>query len=170
MATKAWNNITRSVAPKSLFESAKAVISAAVSFNQGDLISLNGGVLTAYTTETTAVNLLGVARQTVVSGVVKSPYSGTAVDASVALEDLVGPVYGVIAKFKVKTSDSLTPGCLLYLAGTDAQTLTVTDPGTHDHMGIYQGAAATAAATERYEVLVGARYGASVAGVTAIVY
>lgn len=153
----AINNIVRSVAPKSKFESCIAVLSTAVNYNQGDLIAFDTSakVLTVATTANVA-SLLGVARQTVINGVTKSPYT-TAVDASQAIEDVGGPVYGVVAFFNGKVGDAFTPGCAVYLTA-DPQTLTVTDPGSNDSVGIYQGRAATGAAGATIDVLVGSRY------------
>ena len=155
------NNIVRSVAPKSIFESAKAVVTSAVTFNQGDLIAFDtvNYRLKAVTADTDAPNFLGVARQTIVSGVVKSPYQGTAVDAAAAIDDITGPVYGVVASLILKTGDAFTPGCKVYLTA-DAQTVTVTDPGTHDPIGVYQGKnVASATAGQKGEILVGSRFG-----------
>jgi hypothetical protein len=158
MATTPVNNIVREVAPKSIFESAIPVLSTAVNYNQGDLIAFDTSakVLVTATTANSA-NFLGVARQTVVSGLIKSPYQGTAVDASQGISDMAGPVYGVVAFFNGKVGDSFTPGCAVYLT-SDAQTVTVTDPGSNDHIGIYQGRALTGAAGVTVDVLVGARY------------
>lgn len=158
MATTAVNNIVRSVAPKSKFESALPVLSTAVTYNQGDLIAFDttNKVLIPAATGNMA-NLLGVARQTVVAGVVKSPYIGTAVDASTGFSDVAGPVYGVVAFFKTTVGDSFTPGCAVYM-GADVQTVTVTDPGSNDSVGIYQGRAFTGAAGVTADVLVGSRY------------
>lgn len=152
------NNIVRSVAPKSRFESALPVLSTAVTYNQGDLIAFDTSakVLTLATTANVA-NLLGVARQKVVNGIVASPYQGTAVDASQGFSDMAGPVYGIVAFFTGKTGDSFTPGCAVYLT-SDPQTVTVTDPGSNDHIGIYQGRTATGASGSTVDVLVGARY------------
>ena len=160
MATTPQNNIVRSVSPKSIFESAIPVLSTAVNYNQGDLLCYDGSnkVLITATTGNIA-NLLGVARQTVVNGIVKSPYQGTAVDASQGFSDMAGPVYGIVAFFNGKVGDSFTPGCLVYL-GSDAQTVTVTDPGSNDHIGIYQGRTQTGATGSTVDVLVGARYSA----------
>lgn len=161
MSTLAVNNIVRGENAKSIFESAKAVISSAVTCNQGDLIAFDTSakILKAVTATSDAANILGVACQTLVSGKVKSPYSGTAVDASQALEDVKGPVYSVVAKLSLLSGDTFHPGDKVYLAATDAQTVTVTDPGDHNHVGIFQGAQVTAGSGSTGEVLVGARYG-----------
>lgn len=152
------NNIVRQVAPKSIFPSSIAVLTTAVTFNQGDLLAFdtsNKRLKPAGTAD--AANLLGVAIQKVVNGVVQSPYQGTAVDASVGISDMGGPLYGVVASFAPKVGDSFTPGCLVYLT-SDPQTVTVTDPGSNDSVGVYQGIAITGAAGLLVDVLVGARY------------
>ena len=55
------NTITRSVAPKSVFLSAQAVISSAVSLNQGDLIVFNDttNLLALAAAETDGATYLG---------------------------------------------------------------------------------------------------------------
>lgn len=160
MATLPINNIVRSVAPKSLFESAKAVISSAVSYNQGDLLYFDdaANLIKPVAATANAETILGVAKQTIVSGKVVSPYSGTAVDAAQALEDLAGPVYGVVASLKLKAGDSFAPGDKVYVTVTDAQTVTVTDPGDGFHVGIFQSAAVTAVSGSKGDILVGARF------------
>ena len=162
MATTARNNIVREVAPKSLFESAKAVLSSTNDWNQGDLLAFDttNHVLYAVAATADAAYLCGVAAQSVVDGKVVSPYQGTAVDASVARADIKGPVFGVIASLVLKTGDAFNPGDKVYLTTTDAQTITSTDPGDHLQIGIFQGKAVSSASAGQYgEVLVGARYG-----------
>lgn len=160
MSTVAQNTIVRSVAPKSLFEGAKVLLDATVSYNQGDLIAVASGLLKAVTASTDAPNFLGVAKQTVVLGKVKSPYQGTDVDASQAIEEIAGPVYGVVARVKLKAADAFAVGCVVYLSSVDAQTVTSVNPGTSDPIGIYQGAAVASATSGQVgEVLIGARFG-----------
>lgn len=160
MATLPKNNIVRSIAPKSIFESAKNVLSATNDFNQGDLIAFDttNKVLKAVSATADAEFILGVSRQTIIDGKVKSPYS-TSNDASVAIEDVAGPVYGVVAEMKLKSGDAFTPGCKVYATVVDAQTVSVTDPGDTFHVGIYQGKSVTAGASSVGDVLIGARYG-----------
>lgn len=159
MATTPINNIVRSVSPKSIFESALPVLSSSVSFNQGDLIAFDttNHILKVAATGDGA-NFLGVARNTIVNGLPKSPYQGTAVDASEYPSDIAGPVYGVVAFFTLKTSDTVTPGVKLYLTAS-AQTVTVTQPGSDAAIGIYQGKGVTSApAGTLIDVLVTANY------------
>ena len=162
MATTAYNNIVRSVAPKSIFESAKDVLSTTNDWNQGDLLAFDttAKVIKAVTATADAQFILGVAKNTVVDGKVKSPYQGTAVDAAAAYEDIAGPVYGVIVELTMKTGDAFAHGDKIYVTTTDAQTITVTDPGDHYHIGVYQGkTVASAAAGQKGLFLIGARYG-----------
>lgn len=152
------NNITRSVAPKSVFESALNVISSSVSFNQGDLLVFDdtNNVLKKPALETEGNTFLGVAPVTVVSGKIASPYN-TDVVASQAVQDVAGPKFGVVAKLTLKTGITIAPGDLIYLdpaTGTDG----VTNTGTKA-IGVYQGAAiTTSAAGTKVEVLLGARF------------
>lgn len=154
MATTPNNNIVRSVAPDCKFESAKALISSSSAWNQGDLLFLD---TTAHLIKpvaadaTDAVSVLGVARQTISSGKVVSPYQGTAVDAAAAIEDIAGPVFGVVAKMQLKSGDTFNPGAKVYLvdgaAGANAQSVTSVDPGSHVSVGAYQDAVVTAGAS-----------------------
>lgn len=149
MATVAKNNIVRSVNPYSVFESAKALVTSAVSFNQGDLIIIDttNHILATAGTNTDGGVFLGVATQTIVSGVVKGPYQGTAVDASVGISDIRGPVAGVIVNLKLKSGDAFVPGCDVYACSVDAQTVTSTAGVGGLSLGKFQDAAITAGAT-----------------------
>lgn len=152
------NTIVRSVAPKSLFESARAVITAAVSFNQGDLLVFDdtNNRLKVPAAEAEGSTFLGVARVTIVNGKLASPYS-TDVQASQAIQDIPGPVYGVVAKCVLKTGDTIAPGDSVFLdPATGTRGVTVT--GTKA-IGVYQGKAiAGAAAGTEIEVLIGCRH------------
>lgn len=158
------NNIVRLVAPKSIFESAYGVLSSSVTYNQGDFIAFDTSAKVLKVAGTADIdNLLGIARQSIVNGVAPNPYQGTAVDASQAIADVAGPVYGVVASMVLKTGDAFTLGCKVYLTA-DPQTVTVTDPGSGaKNCGIYNGplAVASAAAGQKGDILIGARYLAS---------
>jgi hypothetical protein len=157
----AKNNIYRSVAPKSMFESAFPVLSTAVTYNQGDILYFDdsANLIKPIAASGDAATVLGVARQTVVSGKVASAYS-TAVDAAQGISDVAGPVYGVVAFFTLKTSDAFNPGDKVYPVTTDPQIVTSTDPGNALHIGIFQDkAVASAAAGQTGNVLVGCRFG-----------
>lgn len=158
MATTPKNRITRSVAPYSLFESAKALISTAISFNQGDLLWLDtvNHLVKPVTADADAATFLGIARVTISSGVLVSPYQGTAVDAAVAISDVPGPQAGVIAKMKLKAGDSFVPGGAVYASSVDAQTVAAT--GTNA-IGKFQGAAITAVSGDEGEVMLKAYAG-----------
>lgn len=158
----AVNNIVTEVAKKSIFNSAKALITSAVSFAQGDLLILDttNHILAAPSAETDGAVFLGVATETVVSGLLKRPYT-TDVDASAAITDVPGPVFGVIAKLVSKTADAWVPGNLVYLDPATG-TRGVSSTGTKA-IGVYQGKAITSAtAGQEIEVLVGARFGGDV--------
>ncbi len=105
--------------------------------------------------ETEGSTFLGVARVSIVLGKIASPYN-TDVVASQAIQDIPGPVYGVIAKCVLKTGDSVNPGDDIYLdPGTGTRGVTVT--GTKS-IGLYQGPAiAGAAAGTEIPVLIGCR-------------
>jgi hypothetical protein len=156
----AKNNIVRLVAPKSLFESAYGVLSSSVTYNQGDFLALDtvNHVLKAAGTADID-NLLGIARQSILNGVAPNPYQGTAVDASQAIADVAGPVYGVTAFMVLNTGDAFNMGDKVYLTG-DPQTVTSTDPGSGKACGIFDGpvAVASAAAGQTGDILIGARY------------
>ena len=159
MASTANNNIVREVRPGSIVESAKPFLSASVSWNQGDLLYLDTTAhqLKPIALTIQAASVLGVARQTVVNGSVKSPYN-TDTAAAQAIEDLAGPAFGVVASLKLKSGDVFNPGVKVYATVTDPQTVTVTDPLDGAYIGIFQGAAITAAAGSKGDVLCVAQY------------
>jgi len=151
MATTAKNRIVRQVAPISIFEEASALVSSAISWNQGDLLYLDttNKLLKPIASDANAATICGIARQTIVSGKLSPVYQGTAVDASTAIEGLAGPQAGVIAKLKLKSGDAFTPGCACYYGG-DAQTVSIT--GTNV-VGYFQDAAITASSTSEGQVM-----------------
>lgn len=150
MPTIAKNRIVRSVSPNSLFEEAKPLISSAISWNQGDLLYLDtvNNLIKPLASDANAATILGIARQSIVSGKPVSPYQGTAVDAAQAIENLGGPQFGVVAKMLLKSGDAFIPGGAVYYGG-DAQT--VSSAGTNS-VGVYQGPALTAASGSEGEV------------------
>jgi hypothetical protein len=143
MATTAKNRIVRQVAPNSCVPDLTNLVSSACTWNQGDLLYLDTAthLVKPLDSDGHAQYQLGIAVQTVVAGKPKAVYTGTAVDASTAIEALAGPVFHVVAKLKLKSGDSFVPGAVVYYGG-DAQTVSVT--GTYD-VGVYQGPALTAA-------------------------
>lgn len=164
MATTPKNNIVRSVRPGSIFESAKALISSAVSWNQGDLLYLdttNHLIKPIATESTDSASFLGVARQTISSGKVVSPYQGTAVDAAQAIEDIAGPVFGVIANLQLKSGDVFVAGGKVYAVDGAAQTVTSTAPMSAAVVGVFQDAGVTAGASSFGNVLITALWPAA---------
>lgn len=147
------NRIVRSISPKSLFAEAKALVDATVSYEAGDLLFLDAGLIKPVTGDADGATILGIAPQTVVDGKPKAVYSGTAVDAAQAIEALPGPVYGVIAKMKLKVGDVFAPGAFVYASAVDAQTVEATGANP---IGIFQDASITAVAGSEGSVLLGA--------------
>lgn len=140
-----YNKITRSVNPKSVFESAQSLVDATISWNQGDLLYLDSTahLLKPVTAETQSADFMGVARQTIVLGKVASPYN-TDVVASQAISDIAGPQTGVVAKVILKTGDTIAPGQVVGLdpaSGFRNVSVTVTTVP----VGVYQGPAITTA-------------------------
>lgn len=161
MATIAQNNIVRLVNLKSIFESCLPVLSTSSTWNQGDLIAFDNTnkIANAVTGSGSGAQILGVARNTIVAGIMPSPYQGTAVDASQAIEDIAGPAYGVVAYFSVTTGDAWHPGDKAYI-GANAQT--VTSAATGSSIGLYVGSTiASAASGTTVNILVGARWSLS---------
>lgn len=156
----ARNNLIRQVAPKSLFESALPVLSAAsgCTWNQGDILCMdsNVGYLRPVTGTGDSSIMVGCARSSVTNGVQPSPVQGTPVDGSQAIEDMAGPVYGTVHQLLLATG-TYKPGAPVYLTA-DPQTVTAASGGVS--VGIYQGKQVTLGATGTYgDVLVGARFG-----------
>jgi hypothetical protein len=156
------NNLIREVNPgRSLFASLKPVLSTSCNWNQGDILAYDAtnNIVNAVTGTGSSANVVGVAVNTIVSGVMPSPYQGTAVDASAAIEDAAGPLFGNVFSMALKTGDSWVPGQKAYLT-SDPQTLTSAVTG--NAVGIFQGAAVTSAASGTYgDFLMGAAYNLS---------
>jgi len=155
------NTIVRSVAPKSIFESAKAVIGAATTYDQGDILIFDDAtnLIRRPTTEAECATFCGIARNTIVNGKEKSPYN-TDVVGSQSISDQPGPVYGVVALLTLKTGDAINPGDDVFFDPAQApgsnRGVTST-PGTKS-LGLYQGPAiAGAAAGQEIPVLIGCR-------------
>lgn len=154
----AKNTIVRSVAPKSVFEDATDLHSSTIDYDQGDFLVYDAAtqLLKKPTLETEGVTMLGIGPQTIVDGQPKSPYQGTAVDASQKTPRLVGPTYGVVARCVAKTGDTFLRGGLVYLdPATGGRG--VSSAGTKA-IGVYQGEQVTAVAGQEIECLIGARY------------
>lgn len=150
MAAK--NNIVKSIARASLFDDAKALIDATISFNQGDLLYLDtvNHLIKKPTLEANGGTFLGVAVESVVLGKPVKPYV-TDVDASSAIVSVPGPVVGVEASLTAKTGDVFVPGCAVYLdpaTGTDGVTVTGTK-----RIGYYNGVGLTAVAGQKVVIV-----------------
>lgn len=144
MATTSVNNIVRDTPALSPFPDASNLISAAISWNCGDLIYFDvaTSLLKPLASDANAAaQFVGVAIQSILLGKPITSYQGTAVDASVALAIIAGPRSGVVATMKLKSGDAFTPGCLIYGTAVDAQT--VSSAGTNA-IGRYQGPSVTA--------------------------
>lgn len=146
------NTIVRTVNPVSVFPSAKALTDSTCSYDQGDLLCLMSGLIKKGAAETDGATFLGVALETISSGKLASPYSGTAVDSAQAISDIPGPLAGVVAKVLLKSGDSLNPGDPVYLYPAVARS--VQAAGTVV-IGRYQGAAVTAGSATEIEVHLG---------------
>lgn len=159
--TIAQNNIVKDIRMFSMIDASSPVMGATSDINQGDLCYYNSvtKAIEPITADAHVEFLLGVSRVTVVDGKYKSPYIGTAVDASQAKSAVPGPVAGVVAFFTMKTGDTFLPLCKVYYGG-DSQTVSSVDAEADGlYLGIYQGKETTAVAGQKGEFLVGARYG-----------
>jgi len=157
------NNIVRP-GGKSIFEDAKPVLGAASDMKQGDIVVLKAGVIQVTAGDADIDLLIGVSKFTLVDGKVKSPYSGTAVDASESIAALGGPDFGGDYKMVLTTGEAFAVGAPVYMTA-DPQTVTSADPGSAKACGIFVGAAvASASAGQKGLVKIGARLG--LAGLT----
>jgi len=160
MASLSDNIIVRSIRPGAVFEDIQNMVNSSISINQGDLCFLDTAThLVKPTTggATEGAKILGISPVKIVSGLIPSPYQGTAVDASQKATSIPGPVYGVVGKLTLKTGDAFNPGDQVYVTATDAQTVSVTANGSS--IGVFVGVAvASATAGQKGEVHVGSRY------------
>lgn len=163
-STTSNNRIVRCDTGKTLFDEGKNVVSSAVSWKQGDLIAFDATAhllkLVAATSD--AATIVGIADSVVVAGVLAGPYDGlTAVNAAQVSPGFIGPKYGVVASMKLHTGDAFHPGDKIYLSnGDDSQTVSSTDPGDGNNIGIYVGALiSSAAAGQQGLCKIGSRYG-----------
>lgn len=155
-------NILRGSPGSTMFESGKAVSSSASNWLQGEFVYLDTSnhILNRVSATGNAATIMGMADNVVTAGKLAGPYDGlTAVDAAQVSPDFTGPRIGVIGQPKLKTSDAFHPGDKVYLSdGGDSMTVTSTDPGDGNYVGIYVGATvASAASGARGPVRVGAR-------------
>lgn len=163
-AAASVDRIVRGDTGQTLFQSGKSAVSSSSTWKQGDLIAFLSGILNKVSATGNAVTFCGIADNAVTSGKLVGPYDGlTAVDAAQVTPDFVGPKYGVVARLVLKTSDAFAVGAKVYLAdGLTTQTVTSSDPGDGNYIGIFVGATvASAAAGQQGDVLIGARYPAA---------
>jgi hypothetical protein len=158
------DRLTRRGPGRTLFESGKSAVTlgaAACTWGQGVLLCLDAAtfLLRPVAATADAATLAGLSDNVVNSGKLQGPYDGlTAVDAASQGPDFSGPKIGVTGTLTLKTGDAFTPGCKVYLAdGLDSATVSVTDPGDHNYVGLYSGPAVTAAAGATGPIFVGAR-------------
>lgn len=168
-ATVFSDNIIRKGPGKTVFEDAKPAVTSSSTWLQGEILCFDTGshIIRRVAATADAATLLGVADDSVTSGKLAGPYDGlTAVDAAQVSAGIVGPKYGVEASLKLKTADAFNVGDKVYLADTlDTMTVSSTDPGDHNHIGVFVGVTvASAAAGQKGAVLVGARYPAGTGG------
>lgn len=163
--------IVRGGPGKSMFEDGKAAVTVNSTWNQGDQICFDTGLLCirAVTATGDGVTFVGVADNTVSAGQLASPYAGlTPVNAAQVTPGFAGPKYGVTARWKLHTGDAFAIGQKVYLSnGDDAQTVTSTNPGDANYIGIYVGLVpvTSAAAGQTGDIRVGLRYPNATGGV-----
>ena len=127
------NRIFRSDSKKAVLEDLFLFLDATVNINAGDLCvfdDTNKLVVPTTGDPGDGALFLGISPVTIVNGNLKSPYQGTAVDASEKNTGSVGPFYGVTAKLILETGDNFVKGGLVYLSATDPQNVQVTANGT----------------------------------------
>lgn len=148
---------------KALFEAGINFVDSTISFNQGDLMCYDTGsnLIRKVAATTDGVTFLGIAPVKIVSGVLAGPYTGLSDLTSVAQpQAFLGPIYGVTANMILKTGDAFLDGVKVYLAnGENCQTVSVTDPGDGNYIGLYVGdSIASAAAGQEGQIKLGCRY------------
>ena len=158
---KGINALVRRVGTKSRFPDAQAVVSSDSNWMQGDLLGWDSSakvIKTLFAMTDTGANFLGIAQQSVTSGVINDPYQGLT-DVTPAAGALAGPEYGDVNKLIGKSGDTFTPGCYVYPDYTSSLTNEVTvTSGSQKAIGIYQGEQVTAGSSTYIEVLVGCRF------------
>lgn len=162
--------IVRGGPGRSIFDDGKAAVTSNSTWNQGDQICFDTGLICLRAVSATgdAATIVGIADNVVTSGKLAGPYDGlTPVNAAQVSPGFAGPKYGVSARLTLKTGDAFAIGAKVYLAdGANTQTVSSTDPGDHNHVGIFVGlaAVASAAAGQTGDVLYGCRYPNGTAG------
>lgn len=159
-ATTAKDRVFRSDAVKSLFEAGLAFVDTTITFKQGDHIYFDDAtnLIKRCAATANAATYLGISPVSITLGILAGPYDGLTNVTSQAPSEFQGPMYGFTALSTLKTGDTFNPGDKVYLAdGADSQTVSVTDPGDANYVGIYVGAATTAAAGQQGTVKIGLR-------------
>ena len=155
------NRTYRSDSAKALFEDGGQVCNNTTSFNQGDLQCFDTAtkVIRSVVATTDAATFVGVAQVGVINGVLIGPYTGLT-NVTPAPSKFVGAMYGITASMILKTGDAFADGDKVYLAnGADCQTVSITDPGDGNYIGIYVGPpVAAAAAGQEGLIKIGCRY------------
>lgn len=163
-ATSSTNRITKNgTVARTRFASGKAFVSSSSTWYQGDLLVFKSNILQVPGGSGDAQYFAGIADNQVKSGILSGPYDGlTAVDGAQVTPDFVGPLYGVEADMILHTGGNFTMGCKVYMSdGDTTQTVTPTDPGDHNYIGIFTdplGAVSSAAAGQTGRCLIGCRY------------
>lgn len=162
-STSSVDAIVRGGPGKSLFDDGKSATGTGSTWNQGDFICYDSTLtyLRAVTATGDAVKIVGVADNAITSGQLNSPYGSlTPVNAAQVTPGFAGPKYGVTVRATLKTSDAFVLGGKVYLAnGGDTQTISSSDPGDGNYIGIFVGpGVASAAAGQTGDFLIGARY------------
>lgn len=148
------------------FEDGLTFVTTSITWNQGDFLCFDTSAHTIRRVAATgdAATIIGIAQQGITSGVVDGPYQGLA--TTNAPRAFVGPCYGVTAYRILKTGDAFNPGVKVYLAdGGTTQTVSSTDPGDGNYVGLYDGlAVSSAAAGQTGFVKIGCRYPTATGG------
>jgi hypothetical protein len=158
---KGVNPTVRRIATKTRFPEALKVVSSSSNWMNGDLLAwdaTNKIINSAFSLTDNGAQILGVAVQSVTSGVVNDPYQGLT-DVTPAASAIAGPEYGDVVQLIGKSGDTFTPGCYVYPDYTGSLTNQVSSTSGSLHaIGIYQGAQVTTGASQYIEVLMGCRF------------
>lgn len=164
-ATKNVNRIVRDGPGKSMFEAGQYAVDSSSTWVQGDLLKFDSSAHALRVVSATgdSAAFVGIADNAVTGGKLVGPYAGlTDVNAAQATPGFAGPKYGVVANMILKTSDTFDIGDPVYLCeGGTSQTVTSTQPGSEDPIGIFVGpaAVASAAAGQNGQIRIGCHYG-----------
>lgn len=140
---KGTNRIKREIAPKTILPELGTDVVAGQSWQQGDLLYFDdtNNLVKKLTAEAQAATLLGIAQQSITSGVEDGPYTGLT-DTAPKGGPLAGPLYGVEIEMPLKDGDAVAIGDVLYASTAQEVSVTGTKP-----IGVYTGNKAVAAGT-----------------------